>query len=104
MILDKHHLPSYTHIYECFSEWVHDRFRFGHFMTTLQDVDHDVEKEESSMQQDLLLSAGKYLSEGASIANGSTVVDISIPPPFFKLISLSLSCSPLSKTPKYVIF
>ena len=60
MILDKHHLPSYTHIYECFSEWVHDRFRFGHFMTTLQDVDHDVETEESSMQQDLLLSAGKY--------------------------------------------
>ena len=71
MILDKHHLPSYTHIYECFSEWVHDRFRFGHFMTTLQDVDHDVEKEESSMQQDLLLSAGKYLSEGASNANGA---------------------------------
>ena len=29
-------------------------------------------------------SAGKYLSEGACIANGSTVVDISIPPPSFK--------------------
>ena len=40
-------------------------------------------------------SAGKYSSEGASIANGSTVVDICIPPPSFKLVSLSLSRSPL---------
>ena len=49
-------------------------------------------------------SAGKYSSEGASIANGSTVVDIFIPPPSFKLVSLSLSRSPLSKTPKTSLF
>ena len=36
--------------------------------------------------------------------NGSTVVDISIPPPSFKPISLSLSRSSLSKTPKQVFF
>ena len=47
---------------------------------------------------------GKYSSEGASIANGSTVVDISIPPPSFKLVPLSSPRSPLSKTPKHVIF
>ena len=34
----------------------------------------------------------------------STVVDISIPPPSFKLVSLSSPRSPLSKTPKHVIF
>ena len=34
----------------------------------------------------------------------STVVDISIPPPSFKPVSLSLLRSPLSKTPKHVIF
>ena len=36
---------------------------------------------------------GKYSSEGASIANGSTVVDISIIPSSFKPVSLSLSRS-----------
>ena len=41
----------------------------------------------------------------ASIANGSTVVDISIPPPFFKPVSLSLSrISFYFKTPKQVFF
>ena len=34
----------------------------------------------------------------------STVVDISIPPPSFKLVSLSSPRSLLSKTPKHVIF
>ena len=34
---------------------------------------------------------GKYLSEGACIANGSTVVDIFLPLPSFKPVSLSLS-------------
>ena len=38
------------------------------------------------------------------IVNGSTVVDISIKPPSFKLVPFSLSRSPLSKTPKQVIF
>ena len=52
-----------------------------------------------------LETAGKSIqSEGASIANGSTVVDISITPPYFKPVSLSLSRSPLSKTPKQVFF
>ena len=36
--------------------------------------------------------------------NGSTVVDISIPPPSFKSVSLYLSRSPFSKTPKQVFF
>jgi phosphoenolpyruvate synthase/pyruvate phosphate dikinase len=48
-------------------------------------------------------SIGKYLSEGAA-REWSTVVDISIPPPSFKPVSLSSPCSPLSKTPKHVIF
>ena len=43
-------------------------------------------------------------SERASIANGSTVVDISTKPPSFKLVPLSSLRSPLSKTPKQVIF
>ena len=46
----------------------------------------------------------KYLSERASIANGSTVVDISIHPPSFKPVSLSLSRFSQSKTPKQVFF
>ena len=36
--------------------------------------------------------------------NGSTVDSISIHPPSFKPVSLSLSRSPLSKTPKQVFF
>ena len=50
---------------------------------------------------------GEYLSEGASIANGSSVVDISIfiPPPSFKPISLSLSrIFSVLKQPKQVLF
>ena len=46
---------------------------------------------------------GKYLSEGAA-REWSTVVDISIKPPSFKPVSLSSPRSPLSKTPKQVIF
>ena len=46
---------------------------------------------------------GKFLSEGAA-REWSTVVDISIPPPSFKPVSLSLPRSPLSKTPKQVFF
>ena len=42
---------------------------------------------------------GKYLSEGAA-REWSTVVDISMTTPSFKPVSLSLSRSPLSKTPK----
>ena len=47
-------------------------------------------------------SIGKYSSQGH--ANGSTVVDIFITPPSFKLDSLSQSRSLLSKTPKQVFF
>ena len=43
-------------------------------------------------------------SERASIANWSTVVKISIPPPSFRPVSLSLSRSSLFKTPKQVFF
>ena len=46
---------------------------------------------------------GKYSSEGAA-REWSTVVDISIKPPSFKPVSLSSPRSPLSKTPKQVIF
>ena len=46
---------------------------------------------------------GKYSSEGAA-REWSTVVDISIPPLTFKLVPLSSPRSPLSKTPKHVIF
>ena len=46
---------------------------------------------------------GKYSSEGAA-REWSTVVDISITPLSFKLVPLSLPRSPLSKTPKHVIF
>ena len=50
-------------------------------------------------------SVGEYLSEESEHrVYGSTVVDISIPPSSFRLVSLSLSCSSLSKTPKHVIF
>ena len=42
-------------------------------------------------------------SEGAA-REWSTVVDISMTPPSFKLVPLSLPRSPLSKTPKHVIF
>ena len=51
---------------------------------------------------------GKYSSEGAASEGAarewSTVVDISIKPPSFKLVPLSSPRSPLSKTPKHVIF
>ena len=47
------------------------------------------------------IATGKYLSEGAA-REWSTVVDISIPSPSFKPVSLSFSRSPLSKTPKQV--
>ena len=46
---------------------------------------------------------GKYSNEGAA-REWSTVVDISIPPPSYRHVSLSLSQSPLSKTPKQVFF
>ena len=42
-----------------------------------------------------ITSVSKYKSEGASIANGSTVVEISITLSSFKPVSLSLSRSPL---------
>ena len=45
---------------------------------------------------------GKYLSEES--VHDATVVSISIPPPSFKPVPLSLSRSSLSKTPKQVIF
>ena len=62
MILDKHHLPSYTHIYESFSSWVHERFYFGHFM-----MHQNVNKEEQKMQHDLLRSASRELRQVNSL-------------------------------------
>ena len=40
----------------------------------------------------------------SAVSEWSTVVDFSIPPPSFKHVSLSSPRSPLSKTPKQVIF
>ena len=53
----------------------------------------------------VMFKAGKYLSEESEHrVYGSTVVDISMTPPCFKPVSLSLSRSPLSITPKQVFF
>ena len=46
----------------------------------------------------------KKVSIQAKEREWSTVVDISIPPPSFKPVSLSFSRFPLSKTPKQVFF
>ena len=51
----------------------------------------------------LSVPRGKYSSERAA-REWSTVVDISMTPPSFKLVPLSSPRSPLSKTPKHVIF
>ena len=64
----------------------------------VSDPDEDMDSEEEEEEEE-----GEYLSEGAA-REWSTVVDISIPPPSFKPVSLSLSRSPLSKTPKQVFF
>ena len=47
---------------------------------------------------------GKYFKRRSEHREWSTVVKISIPSPSFKLVSLSSPRSPLSKTPKHVIF
>ena len=49
------------------------------------------------------LQTSEYLSKGAA-REWSTVVNIFIHPPSFKPVSLSLSRSSLSKTPKQVFF
>ena len=49
-------------------------------------------------------STVSILSEWSEHCEWSTVVDILIPPPCFKPVSLYLSRSPLSKTPKQVFF
>ena len=76
------------------------KIRRGLFIMSTDDKLHNVTKEDRSEFSLLRYDAdGKY-----SNANGSTVVDISIPPPSFKPVSLYLSRSPLSKTPKQVFF
>ena len=60
-------------------------------------------KQRAELEEKRLAELGKYSSERAA-REWSTVVDISIPPPSFKLVSLSSPRSPLSKTPKQVIF
>ena len=60
-------------------------------------------KQRAELEEKRLAELGKYSSERAA-REWSTVVDISIPPPSFKLVSLSSPRSPLSKTPKHVIF
>jgi hypothetical protein len=50
------------------------------------------------------VSTGKYSKRRSEHREWSTVVDISIPPPFFKLVLLFFSRSSLSKIPKQVFF
>ena len=78
---------------------------------TGENIDWFLESQWYRNPQDLYIGnhicdgGGKYFKrmERAS-RNGSTVVDIFIPPPSFKPVSLFLSRSHLSKTPKQVIF
>ena len=64
---------------------------------------HQVEVRIARRSSLSLSDPGKYSSERAA-REWSTVVDISIHPPSFKLVPLSSPRSPLSKTPKHVIF
>ena len=48
--------------------------------------------------------SGKYSKRRSEHREWSTVVKISIPPPSFKPVSMSLSRSLVSKTPKQVFF
>ena len=63
-------------------------------------------KDNSAKDENNKFKNGKYSKRRrACIAYmESTVVDISIPPPSFKPVSLSLPRSSLSKTPKQVFF
>ena len=54
-----------------------------------KDIDNHIQQFQQQEEQEHK-SDGKYLSEGAA-REWSTVVDISIPPPSFKPVSLSLS-------------
>ena len=63
----------------------------------------DAATEKQLRPQILLEAFGKYSSEGAA-REWSTVVDILIIPPSFQSVSLFLSRSPLSKTPKQIFF
>ena len=65
-----------------------------------------IREEVMKSQKKLMLLSDTLVSiqsEGAA-REWSTVVDISMTPPSFKLVPLSLSRSPISKTPKQVIF
>ena len=68
--------------------------------TDSNNPDHNLEVHQSKLALRIM---GKYSSEGAA-REWSTVVDISMTPPSFKLVPLSLPRSPLSKTPKQVFF
>ena len=63
----------------------------------------DFDSKNHASKQQRLLRYGKYSSEGAA-REWSTVVNISIHPPSFKPVPLSLSRSSLCKTPKQVFF
>ena len=73
----------------------------------LLDVPSDTDNMILQLHQKDRAIYGKYkIANGESMhcVYGSTVVDISILPPSSKLVSLSFSRSPLSKTPKQVFF
>ena len=63
------------------------------------EVQHAITKSDETQR----VANGEYSSEGAA-REWNTVVDISIPPPSYKPVSLSLSRSFLSKIPKQVFF
>ena len=61
-------------------------------------------KQKNSSKDMSVNKTGKYFKSEGAEREWSTVVDISIPPPSFKPVLLLSPRSPLSKTPKQVIF
>ena len=75
------------------------------YADALSKYDLEIENQKTQIQKEMQ-SQIKEVSIQAKErhANGSTVVDIFIPPPYFQPVSLSFSRSPLSKIPKQVFF
>ena len=67
-------------------------------------IDHFVNNDYYNKDEWDLMRVSIQAKESVHRVYGSTVVDISISPPSFKLVPLSSPRSPLSKTPKHVIF
>ena len=73
-------------------------------LTLTQDVVIGGQRDKKTVPAVDVLRGGKYFKRRSEHRKWSTVVSISITPLSFKPVSLSLSRSPLSKTPKQVFF